>query len=458
MLFVAAAFGAGIALRWGGSTAAWVALVLLIAASAGLGFRFGPSWANACLLLLLAGAGALRAEVDGRAVGPALPGGVAVVEGTVVSDPALSRDGRMVTAWFRMESSRGLMQARLPAGAGGFEYGESLRLSGMLREGRKNLTAPGTRVPGTQFGRRFDERRWLWIHRAAGVLTVPDAEGVTRLNHKEAGPWVRYRRWVARLRRALANQGRALLQAEEAGMLEALLLGEARGIRPETWEAFRKTGTVHVLVVSGSHVGLIGLIGLTLLAVFRTPLAARYLLLAGMLVTYCLLAGINPPIVRATLTGLLLCWGKGRGIEVSPLNLLGAAAAAILIAQPRALADPSFQLSFAAVAGVLLVNGWKTKNRFLKAAAVSCGAWLATAPLIAWHFHTFSPMTPLANLVVVPWASLLIADGFLACGAGLLAPAAAPSFAAAFAWLSRGLLFCVGRAAGLPGVCWDLKI
>ncbi|MDO8730563.1 MAG: ComEC/Rec2 family competence protein [Candidatus Omnitrophota bacterium] len=228
-----------------------------------------------------------------------------------------------------------------------------------------------------------------------------------------------------------------------------------------------KKATMHVLVVSGSHVGLIGLISLTGLAILRTPRAARALLLGGILVTYCLLTGSQPPILRATLAGLLLCWGSFRGLEISQMNLLGAAGAVILAAQPRALADAGCQLSFAAVAGILWagrreqavpgtprVPGTDVFLPLRQAVVVSCAACAATTPLIAWHFGMFSLAAPLANLVVVPWASLLVAVGALVCGLGLLAPSAAGPFAAAFAVLARGLSVSVQWAAGLPGVFW----
>lgn len=459
MGIIALALAAGIGLDWGLRPGLfWIAGFLAAAGAAAWVQRRRAGWPNLCLVFLLIGVGVLRADLDRREPPPAF--GPVAIEGTLVSDPSLSRDGRTFTAWFRAEC--GLIQVRLPSRAGRFLYGERLRLHGMLREGRKNPMVPGTRVPGT---RRFDERRWLWIHGASGVLNVTGKEGIVRLEDCP-GVWTRYRRWVDRLRRALANQGRALLAPEESGMLEALMLGEGRGIRPETWEAFRRTGTLHVLVVSGSHVGLIGLISLTFLSVIRAPRTARYLLLAGTLVTYCILSGTQPPILRATLVGLLLCWAGLRGVETSPFNLLGAAAAAILAAQPRALADAGCQLSFAAVAGILWADGILksvpgtkqaigTWYRVIQAAVVSCAAWAATAPLIAWHFKMFSPVAPLTNLIVVLWASLLIVAGALVCVLGLLAPWAAGSFSAAFAVMARGLSAGVQWAAGLPGVFWS---
>ena len=467
MAFVATAFIAGILLGWGLHPSPWahsVAVLLIIVVWACGRRRAG--WGNLCLLMLLVIAGAFRVAVDGNGTPQDGAGSAApvVLEGMLVSDPALGRDGRVITAWFCAEARGGasssagrLIQVRLPSRAGRFEIGERLRLHGLLRPGR---------AAQPEQGRRFDERQWLWVHGADGVLALSDSEGIVRLG-QETGLGMRYRRWVGRLKWVLAQQGRRWLGSAEAGMLEGLLLGDGRGIRPEVWEAFRKTGTVHVLVVSGTHVGLVALIGLAFMVLMGTPRVARSLLLTGVLLTYCLLTGSQPPIVRATITGLLLCWGKIRGLEISPLNLLGTAAAGMLALQPRALADASFQLSFAAVAGLLWADAWcsesvrRTKQaigtsyRVRQALISSCGACAATAPLVAWHFHTFSLITPLANGVVVPWASLLIVIGFLLCGAGLLAPWAAGPFAAAFSLTARGLTAVVAWMAGCPKISWS---
>lgn len=458
MGIVALVLAAGIALDWGLRPGPlWIA-GFLAAGGVFAWFLRRTGWANFCWVFLLMGVGMLRAELDLREPPP--PFGPVALEGRLSGDPSLSRDGRTFTAWFRAESA-GLIQIQLPSRAGQFRYGERLKLHGMLRPSRGAEPAKA---------KRFDERRWLWVHGAGGVLNVTGREEIVRLEERPS-LWTRYRRWVARLQQALAHQGGLWLAPEQAGMLEGLMLGEGRGIRPEIWEAFRKTGTLHVLVVSGSHVGLIGLISLTGLAILRTPRAARALLLGGILVTYCLLTGGHPPILRATLAGLLLCWGSFHGLEISPMNLLGAAGAAILAAQPRALADAGCQLSFAAVAGILWVDAWwktsvpgtegamgtwyRTWYRVKQAVVVSCAACAATTPLIAWHFGMFSPVAPLANLIVVPWASLMVAVGALVCGLGLLAPWAAGPFSAVFAVLARGLVASVQWAAGLPGVFWS---
>jgi len=294
-----------------------------------------------------------------------------------------------------------------------------------------------------------------------------------------------YRKAIASFRWKLIQLGRSLVGSEGRAYLEGLLLGEGQGIPKHLKEVFRKTGTVHVLVVSGLHVGLIGLICNLLLSLARIPRGLRYCLLAGILVAYCTLTGMRLPIVRATIMGVMLCLNLALGRAHSARNALGLAALIILALHPRAVWDPSFQLSFAAVLGILvasphifkMVSGtedrsqiksgmtlaqrsvpgtWKKiRQRIAQAFAVSCAAWAAVLPLIAWHFQAVTIVAPLANLVVVPWASLLIATGFLVYGAGFISPLLAKPFAASFELLALGLTRLVTWMADLPGAAWQ---
>lgn len=450
MLWVAAAFAAGIAGGWRALAAApavWLA-------------RDRAARMNLLLLIFAASLGAARSAVD--QIVPA--GGIAhwvggpprpvVLRGLLLGEPEFSEQGRGSRGWLRAESIRagpkwvpcsGKLQVRLPAEAGPLLSGERLELYGLVRAPRPSADP-----------QRFDEKRWLWLRGAAGVLSVPGPEGVTRLG-RDGALQFRYRRWVDRFRRTLQGIGRSLLEPRDAGFLEALLLGESRGIPRAEWDLFKKTGTVHVLVVSGLHIGLIGGICLLLLTAFRFSRMACSLLLAGILATYCLLTGMRPPIVRATVCGLLLCWVRARGMGHSPVNGIGVSAALLLAADPRALADVSFQLSFAAVLAVVAADGAAGRFRkvfwgpAVRAAACSTAAWLATLPILAVHFRGVSFLAPAANLVIVPWASGLVVCGFLVYAAGGLAPSAAAPFAAAFGWAGRALVRLAGWLAALPG-------
>ena len=404
-------------------------------------------------------------------------------EGVVISDVEwfkLSQGPARRQGWFQITQIRqgdcwipaqGQVWTRFPTMGSALSYGDRLRLHGSIR-GPHPILENGEEKEG----RRFNEGNWLWIHGASGILTITGSEAITGLDTVPS-LWIRYRRWAASFRWQLKQLGRSLLDPLEVAYLEAFLLGNGQGIPRETWDAFKKSGTVHVLVVSGQHVSLIGYIAFVLLSIVRVPRTFRYLLASVILIIYCTLTGGNPPILRSTIMGILLCIGMMQGRPVSPLNSLGLAALLILAITPRALADVSFQLSFASVLGLFTLSPlfakrlkvsreketespfqrwsktvWQWIGRGL---AVSCGAWMAVFPVIAWHFRMLTPIALAANLVIVPWASGVIVMGFLVYAVGWISPLAAAPFAASFSWLVFGLNHGVTRLADLPGAYWN---
>ena len=462
--FLALAFSVGIGFFWWLTPAAWQLWGSLVF----LGWVFlcqakRSARSNLLLILLVANLGAVRAFQDLKIPACSIARTLNASPRPITCEGILVGDLKWIRSlhgpayrqgWvnlMRVCSSEGWVPAygkllvRFPAFGEEWGYGDRLLLSGAIRNG---------------------DNKWLWLRRAAGRLTVSDPQGA-RFIPSSPDLWARYRRWVAVFRGRLEEEGRDFLGPVEAGYLEALLLGEGEGIPQELEEAFRKTGTIHVLVVSGLQVGLIGGICLILLSILRVPRSTRYLLCALALFLYCVLTGASPPILRATITGILLFLGFMRGGESSPLNGLGWAALLILLIDPRALADASFQLSFAAVAGLLLLTPamarWLTGmsdlplwKGFAQAAAASCGAWMAVAPLVVWYFHLVTPMALVANLIVVPWASCLTACGFLLYAAAWLHGGAALAVAAAFTALCAGLTSVVEYLARVPCGSWTL--
>jgi competence protein ComEC len=315
-----------------------------------------------------------------------------------------------------------------------------LKLRGMVRAGRRAVDS-----------RNFDERRWLWLRNGSGVMTVSGIENTTIIGFDRSLP-ARFSRGIDRFKQKLQSIGRQKLSPASAGLLEGLLLGESSGISARTWQSFRATGTIHLLVVSGLQVGLVGLWIRLLLGWAGLSGALMYGVTALSLVVYAVMTGLNPPIVRATVIGVLVCAAYWRGVAVSIWNLLGAAALEILWINPRVLADPGFQLSFASVFAIVAIGQWqsfretpKTLKNFLHTLEISTAAWLATAPILWIHFQSFSWVGPLINLIAVPWASALTALGFLVYAVGLIHTPSAGWFAAAFEWAGEWFIKTVDK-------------
>ena len=216
-----------------------------------------------------------------------------------------------------------------------------------------------------------------------------------------------------------------------AATLDAILLGNASELDADTREKFSRAGLAHVLALSGTHVAVMAFFASLIFFPFR--LAGRRKWAMGGVIAflwfYVLLTGGAPSVVRAAIMATVVMAGAMLERMSSPVNSLCAAALLILLFDPRALMAPGFQLSFLAVAGILmfapeLTFGRGTVRLVSQWLAVSFGAVVATAPLAAWHFHVIPFYFLLANMavaLVLPWfmgAGVLLV--FIA-GAGLQA-------------------------------------
>ena len=232
---------------------------------------------------------------------------------------------------------------------------------------------------------------------------------------------------AARLMSALKEKILALLGRHTspvcAAVLKAMVLGERKGIPAQVNNAMLKTGTVHILVVSGFNIGVVSATLLTLLKVLRLRRQIRLLLAAALLIVYCFLCGASAPVARATVMGLVFLLGQWLQRDPDIYNSLGLAALAILFASPRQLFDAGFQLSFASVASIAFLYprlkvflrlerlAFKPLRYLAEAGLVSFSAWMGTAGLIAYYFRIISAVTVLANIMIVPLSALVTLSG-----------------------------------------------
>jgi competence protein ComEC len=200
----------------------------------------------------------------------------------------------------------------------------------------------------------------------------------------------------------------------EAALARGFVLGEEDGIDASTREDFRRAGLSHLLAVSGQNVALLALLAMPVLAALGLPLRARLVWVLGLIAVYVPLAGAGPSIERAAIMGALSVLATLSGRRGSRFYALVVAAVVLLALQPGIAADVGWQLSFAAVLGILLLaaplrrtiaarigsGGWRRAPA--EGAAMTIAATLATAPLIAFHFEAISTTTLLANLLVLP--------------------------------------------------------
>lgn len=216
-------------------------------------------------------------------------------------------------------------------------YGERVRFPSKLRE-PTNYKNPGS----------WDARGYL---RQQGIVAIGSAnsDDIARLPGS-GGSRLEY--WRNRVRRSLATHSVALWGEQDAALLDAMLIGQRTYIDRDTKEDFQRTGTYHILVVSGMNVGILALVVFWLLRRMRASELVTTMVAVLATGTYALLTDAGPPIMRATLMLWLYLGTRLLYRERSPLNAVAAAALVLLVATPRVVFDPSFQLTFLSVLAI----------------------------------------------------------------------------------------------------------
>lgn len=222
-----------------------------------------------------------------------------------------------------------------------------------------------------------------------------------------------------------------------AGILCAMVLGQKRGISWLVNNAFVRSGTVHILVVSGFNVGIVAFIINLLLKVLRFRRIIRIILTIVCLFTYCLITGSSDPVMRATLMGIIFLSAYLFKRSPDIYNSLAISALFILVINPSQLFDIGFQLSFISVLAIVYLYPklemliglrdckYKIWRFISQGCLVSFSAWIATLGIIIFNFGIIAPVTVLANILVVPLATLITLCGFTLVLSGLISPALA---------------------------------
>jgi competence protein ComEC len=269
--------------------------------------------------------------------------------------------------------------------------------------------------------------------RRAGIRAVVAARSAAAIEVRALPPAHRLAPRLDALRERCVATLHAHLAPRAAGLAAALLFGVRDGVEDELLRAAAASGTIHVLAISGMHIALLftllrGAAGL-LLAPWRAELLATLVAIG-----YAQLAGADAPVARAALFAVLAGLGDVVGRRPARLDALAATFVALLLASPGDLFRPGFQLSFAAVAALLLLPRREPPRgtlpvrlaaRLRAAFTVSLRAALATAPLCLAHFGTIAPLGPILTLLILPpfFAAFALALPLAAAGAlGSLGP------------------------------------
>jgi competence protein ComEC len=380
------------------------------------------------------------------------------IRGTITGDPDVRDKSTRLTVsassifidnnWREVGGSALVFVPRYPE----YHYGDVLQLTG----------EPATPV---QLG-DFDYRGYL-AHQ--GIYTTMYFPHITILGE---GQGFKPLAWIYNLRSHLSQLLADILPEPQAALAQGILLGMRGNIPADLNQDFSRSGTSHLLAISGVNVGIMAgiLLGVGLWLFGRKHYLYVWLALVAVWF-YTVITGLNPPVVRGAIMASLFLLAEGLGRQRSAAAALTLAAAVMVGIHPYVFGDASFQLSFLAMAGLIFLypvfrilgrnivaKRFGEEGFFVSLANVTVdtmsatlGAIIAVWPLITYYFGLFSLVGPLATFLAMPVLPVIIATGTLTTLVGL----ASLSVAQTLGWLTWPFLsymILVVKGLGSPSV------
>jgi competence protein ComEC len=290
-----------------------------------------------------------------------------------------------------------------------FDYADNVKFEGLLYEPSPR------RNPGA-----FDYKRYLSRKGIYGVLNLSQADKV-KIIKKEPGNTF-FSKIVIPLRKWILEVFDKTLSGNHKALLSGFLLGETRDIPKDIYNMFRDTGTVHLLAVSGSNVWLVIAIIFGFLSLLRIPKIPVTFITLICIFIFANLVHNDPPVVRAGIMASVVLLGVLLYKEVQMINLVSFSALIILLFSPLFLFDVGFQLSFASVFAIVLLVPKLSEalSKYVKKSnkrlwrwvilpgLVSLSVEIILFPILAYYFNMVPLITVVANLFIVPLASLSV--------------------------------------------------
>jgi competence protein ComEC len=291
------------------------------------------------------------------------------------------------------------------------------------------------------------------------VATVYGPNGVTRLSQGQANLWGRVMGRVDQWRQAIHHAATTSLSPPALGLFLGMIIGEQSFIEQDIRDAFMASGTVHILSISGSHLGLLALVvfagarwsirrlpasWLERLSIYLTATQFSVLMTLPIVSFYMLLAGAEMATVRSWIMIVVCCLGIWLGRERNLVTALAVAALLMVLPYPEAIHDISFQLSYLSVAAIGMVllsrktedpdglgvqiavsrevSSWSVSfwEKGTLALLMTLAVSLTTLPLVAYYFHQIPWLGLVTNMVVVPLVGILVIPLGLLAGVGVL--------------------------------------
>ena len=373
------------------------------------------------------------------------PGEVIVV-GRVSSPPVPTKIGyraevRVEHLWYEEKEVLRGGAVEVYSGDMRVGVGDRVRFSGEIER-------PEVGEDGFDYGRYLLTRRVSGIMYAGGVWPVDEERGT-----------------VGQMHRATDLSLGHGLRPREASVVRGMVLGDPSRIPEDLEEAFRRSGVMHVLAISGQHVAVLAAMIYFVLRLFAVPTLFRNPTVLALVWLYILVAGAPPSAIRAGVVAAFVLAAPLLGRQLSPLHFMTTMLAAVLSWNPLLVYNPGFQLSVAAVFGILLLRrplqalvkrtvfrrAKKPPETLSNLLAVSLAAQIATTPIIATSFGEVSSVGLLTNLVAVPLSGPILTLGLMGILAGSVSVALAHAINASNGFLVSVLAGVAGAGSALPG-------
>src|SRR5690554_1850119 len=283
------------------------------------------------------------------------------------------------------------------------------------------LYAPLQQLPKTRNPHQFDYASYLKKQGIYRQLTI--AHGSILQKHTGSST---LKGKTFQLRKKLKTAlEKSVFQKDEIAIINAILMGQRHDITSEMYDDYAAAGAIHILAISGLHVGIVMLL---LQALFkpleRLPKGKLWSILAVVccLWAFAVFTGLSPSVLRATTMFTFVTVGLQLKRHTNPFNTLICSAFLLLLIDPNLLFQVGFQLSYLAVFGILLIFPllqnlkqfkWKIPQKIWEIVSVSIAAQAGVLPLSLFYFHQFPGLFLLTNVVIIPFLGIILGAGII---------------------------------------------
>ncbi|MFH0947976.1 MAG: DNA internalization-related competence protein ComEC/Rec2 [Elusimicrobiota bacterium] len=347
-------------------------------------------------------------------------GNTAVITGKIISEPEESANRTsfiLKTTKINGNNTTGNVLVNYYANENGFSYGDIVEITG------KFFIPKPPSTPGT-----FDYKKYLSRKRIYSLLSVFRKDSIRIIDRKPFFIW----QVSLKLRQHILDAYEKNLLPQQAAVLSGITIGEKSGLTPYIQKIFIDAGVMHVLVASGSNVAFVSIIFFWIFrSILRLKKKISFCLLIPIVLLYAMIAGANPPVLRATIMTLIVIFALLLSRNADIYQGICLAALIILIHNPLTLFEAGFQMSFAATIGIIyffpkfqsalkIYKLPKFFNWLLSVFLVSFSAQIAIAPILAYYFNKVSIIALVSNLVILPMIGVSLGAGFVLYLASLI--------------------------------------